>query len=494
MATITLRPNAAGDLTQLTPYPSAPNWDNVNDTVVNNGTYNKLVYPATSLDDLYNIAPSGVGIASISQIQIFTRCIATTSSDGINITLKIGGSYYTSSRFNIGTSWESNSWTKTTNPKTGLAWTASDIESLQIGVYMWNILYGAGELRMSDIYVVVTYVPLDPPTVTTQAVTNILSTTATGNGNITVTGGENATKRGICWNLTGSPTVADSKSEEIGSFGTGAFTRPMTGLSPGVQYFVKAYAYNSAGYAYGGEVNFTTNKVPPTVTTQEATEVSQNHVKGNGNITSTGGENCSERDFEYGLTKTATWTKKVTVGGYGVGAFYLTIENLQTNTEYWYRAYAVNSIGTGYGEWVKFQTAASGTIPLGTKVSICSDYSGNTYKLNSSFTDDGETYQSFFVLSTDLAQKQGLHIYKRLEDLYNYFIKKASGTAKIYIKRDSEAEWQYAGEISMTGDEDIVVPHLPVDFLAKHYLIKFLFVSDFEYIGSIFESIPIGVR
>ena len=341
------------------------------------------------------------------------------------------------------------------------------------------------------------------PTVTTQAVTEIDHNSGTGNGNITSIGSANATKRGFCWNTTGNPTIADDKVEEEGNFSTGAFTGSITGLDPGVKYYVRAYAYNEAGYGYGSQVDFTTDKIAPTVTTQDVTEISQNHVKGNGNITSTGGENCSERGFQYGLTKDPTWTEKET-GSYEAGAFNLTIENLQANTTYWYRAYAKNTIDPfyGYGAWVQFQTAASGTIPLGTKISICSDNSGNTFKLNSSFTDDGEPYQSFFVLSTDLAQKKGLHIYKRLEDLYSYFIKKASGTAKIYVKCDSEAEWQYAGQISMTGDEDIIVKHLPsenldgnrdVDFLAKHFLIKFVFENDFEFIGLITEAVPIGV-
>lgn len=95
--------------------------------------------------------------------------------------------------------------------------------------------------------------------VTAQAVDSIGQTTATGNGNITDTGGENATKRGICWNIAGNPTVADSKSEEEGSFGAGAFIRPITGLSGGQKYYVKAYAYNSGGYSYSSQVDFTTN-------------------------------------------------------------------------------------------------------------------------------------------------------------------------------------------------------------------------------------------
>jgi hypothetical protein len=332
--------------------------------------------------------------------------------------------------------------------------------------------------------------------ITTQAVSSILSTTATGNGTINATGEGNITKRGICYNLTGSPTVADSKVEETGSFGTGAFIENLINLSPGTTYHVKAYVYNSVGYRYGAEADFTTLKASPTVTTQDATEVSQNHVKGNGNMTASGGENAIERGFEYGLTKTATWTKKEN-GSYPAGAFYLTIEeNLQANTEYWYRAYAKNTVDPfyGYGEWVQFQTSATGTIPTGTKLSICSDYSGYTYKLNASLTDDGETYESFFVLSTDLVGGQGLHINKRLLDIFSYFIKKESGTAKIYIKQDNEAEWNYSGEVSLVGNEDIVIPHLPVDYLAKHYLIKFVFTNDFEFVGLITEAIPIGGR
>lgn len=331
------------------------------------------------------------------------------------------------------------------------------------------------------------------PTVTTQAVTDILSTTSTGNGNTTITGGQNSTKRGVCWNTTGSPTVANDKSEEIGSFGTGAFTRPMTGLNPNITYYVKAYIYNLTNYYYGAEVSFTTLKTTPTVTVQTPTDLAETTVTANGNITASGGENATVRGFKYGLTQTDTWDAH-TDGSFPIGAFTKGLTGLDANTTYWIRAYATNSIGTSYSGWIQFQTAASGTIPTGTKLSICSDYSGYTYKLNSAFTDDGKTYESFFVLSTDLAGGQGLHINKRLLDIFSYFTKQESGTAKIYIKQDNEAEWQYAGEIPLTGDEDIVIPHLPTDFMGKHYLVKFLFENNFEFIGLITESIPIGGR
>lgn len=371
---------------------------------------------------------------------------------------------------------------------------AQTITKFRIRFYNNNITATAAALAEVDFYGVMS--------VTTQAVGDILHSTATGNGNITDKGGENATKRGVCWKISSGPTVADSKAEEEGSFGTGSFTADMTGLDPNITYYVKAYAYNSDGYKYGSQVSFTTDKTTPTVTVQAPTTVLPTTVTANGNITALGGENATVRGFKYGLTKTDTWSVSDS-GSYSTGAFTKAITGLDANTTYWIRAYATNGEGTSYSAWLRFQTAATGGIPTGTNISICSDNSGYTFKLNSAFTDDGETYESYFVLSTDLAQKQGLHFKKRLLDLSSYFEGKDSGTCKIYIKQDNEAEWQYAGEISMVGDEDIIVKHLPsenvdsvgdVDFLAKHFLVKFVFENDFEFVGLITESILIGVR
>ena len=120
------------------------------------------------------------------------------------------------------------------------------------------------------------------------------------------------------------------------------------------------------------------------------------------------------------------------------------------------------------------------------------------------YTDDGTTYESYFVISTDLADKQGLHIKKRLLDIYLYFEKSRKqsdatldymmNTAKMYIKQDNEDSWQFAGECMLTGDGDIFYWHLPVDYLAKHFLIKIVVNYDFEFIGLISEFVPIGVR
>jgi hypothetical protein len=104
------------------------------------------------------------------------------------------------------------------------------------------------------------------PTVTTQFPSSILTTTATGNGNITATGGVDPTVRGFCWDLqtNADPDIADSKVEETGTFTTGAFTGSITGLTAGTQYKVRAYATNSVGTSYGAVQTFYTLSNEPT--------------------------------------------------------------------------------------------------------------------------------------------------------------------------------------------------------------------------------------
>ena len=95
-----------------------------------------------------------------------------------------------------------------------------------------------------------------PPTVMTDDVTNIGTHSATCGGNVTNDGYSTVTARGICWSTTQSPTISDSYTSD--GTGTGAFTSAITDLESGLTYYVRAYATNSAGTAYGNEISFTT--------------------------------------------------------------------------------------------------------------------------------------------------------------------------------------------------------------------------------------------
>jgi len=105
---------------------------------------------------------------------------------------------------------------------------------------------------------------LSAPTISTNAVTNIVNTTATGSGSITAWGGSPITDRGICWSTSHSPTLADNFNS-AGAGGVGTFTAPIGGLALASTYYVTAYATNSTGTAYGTEVSFTTPSPQPDV-------------------------------------------------------------------------------------------------------------------------------------------------------------------------------------------------------------------------------------
>ncbi|MEP7137573.1 MAG: right-handed parallel beta-helix repeat-containing protein, partial [Chloroflexota bacterium] len=97
---------------------------------------------------------------------------------------------------------------------------------------------------------------LELPTVTTQAVTAIGTTTATGNGNITSLGVPNPTQHGVVWSTLANPTIADNKTTDGPVSVTGAFTSNITGLTAGALYHVRAYATNFVDTAYGADVTF----------------------------------------------------------------------------------------------------------------------------------------------------------------------------------------------------------------------------------------------
>lgn len=92
------------------------------------------------------------------------------------------------------------------------------------------------------------------PTVTTQAVTNLTATTATGNGTVVADGGDTITERGVCWGTSLNPTTSDSKATAAGT--TGSYNVSITGLTNGTLYHARAYAINSVDTSYGADVTF----------------------------------------------------------------------------------------------------------------------------------------------------------------------------------------------------------------------------------------------
>ncbi len=94
------------------------------------------------------------------------------------------------------------------------------------------------------------------PTLTTTSVSNITDSSAVSGGTITNDGGATVSARGICWDTLPYPTI--NKNHTANGSGTGVFTSNINGLKPSTKYYVRAYATNAAGTAYGNQTTFAT--------------------------------------------------------------------------------------------------------------------------------------------------------------------------------------------------------------------------------------------
>lgn len=206
------------------------------------------------------------------------------------------------------------------------------------------------------------------PTLTTAAVTSITTNSASSGGNVTDDGGAEVTARGICWGTSANPTITSSKTSD--GTGLGSFTSSLTGLSSNTLYFVRAYATNSAGTAYGNELSFTTTAiVGATITTTTPSSITGTSAVTGGNITADGGADITERGICWALTANPTTaSNKIAATGVGTGTFTVNMTGLEPGTLYHVRAYAINSAGTEYGADVTFTTLAS--IPTVTTANV----------------------------------------------------------------------------------------------------------------------------
>lgn len=193
-----------------------------------------------------------------------------------------------------------------------------------------------------------------------------------GGGNVTVTGGADITKRGVCFGTDHNPTTASSTTaDDATNKGTGQYTSSLTGLKGNTTYYVRAYAVNSAGTAYGPEVSFKTNVDLSVVTTAVVNGITKTEAYSGGEVTYDGGGTVTAKGLVWSTNADPTTSDNVIDGGTGTGAFISHLTGLTSNTVYHVRAFATNSAGTAYGADVQFSTLADITT-----LWVVGDYNG----------------------------------------------------------------------------------------------------------------------
>jgi uncharacterized protein (TIGR02145 family) len=341
----------------------------------------------TGYGDERTLVTTALAIPTLTTTAV-TAITRTTATSGGEITAN-GGSDVTAR----GVCWSTTANPTTADPKTsdatGNGVFTSSLTSLLPGTIYHVRAYatnGVGTAYGNDVSF--TTSPIGEATVTTKAVTAISYTTATSGGDITDAGGGSISAKGVCWGTVSQPTITGSHSSD--GAGTATFNSTLTPLLPGTVYYVRAYATNNAGTAYGNELTFTTTAISyATVTTTDVSLITATTARSGGSITSAGGGTISEKGVCWSLTANPTIADPKTSNGTGTATFVSDLTALSSGMTYHVRAFATNEAGTAYGNDVSFVTTAVSLPVVTTNTFDPNTVKATTATSGGNVTDDG---------------------------------------------------------------------------------------------------------
>jgi uncharacterized protein (TIGR02145 family) len=247
------------------------------------------------------------------------------------------------------------------------------------------------------------------PTVSTGSVDEITATSAKVSGNVTSNGGADVTDRGIFWGVSQNPEVSGGTKLSLGN-GNGIFSETIDELTPGVKYYVKAYAQNSKGTTYGNETFFTTLIGFPQISTIDPAPITSSSVSVGGSIASDGGSGVVEKGIFWSKSPNANISGVKVVIESETNDFTTTLDNLLRGTTYYVKAFATNAKGSAFGEEKLFSTLKE--LPTIATLSA-QDITINSAIIFGEITSDGGaniTEKGFYWGTTDAPETTGTKI------------------------------------------------------------------------------------
>ena len=157
--TLTLRPNAAGDATELTKSSGAANWEMVDEAVADEGTTYVYIASGTDKNDLYNLPAHTIETGTITNVEVTVRVMKNGAYNGCTAwpMLSTGGTEYVGTEVALTNGvWADLDDDWAVNPKTGIAWTWDDIDALQIGVRLYD-QFASHAPECTQVYAIVSY-------------------------------------------------------------------------------------------------------------------------------------------------------------------------------------------------------------------------------------------------------------------------------------------------------------------------------------------------
>ena len=239
-------------------------------------------------------------------------------------------------------------------------------------------------VSFSDELVIKTDVETVLPTVITTEINEITWHSALCVGDVTSDGGAALIERGVCWSTNPQPVVSMNHTVAEGN-ATGTFSVAIEDLALQTRYYVRCYAINKIGIAYGDELTFTTDDGLPKVNTIKVTNVIATNATSGGNVIDEGASSVIERGICWGTDSEPTINGTHAQNGAGPGTFTIEMTELTPYENYYVRAYATNQQGTAYGDPIPFTTV--GGQPILTTSDI-TNITSNSARSGGTITDN----------------------------------------------------------------------------------------------------------
>ena len=186
-------------------------------------------------------------------------------------------------------------------------------------------------------------------------------------------GHDTVLSRGICWSLSPDPTVNNNLTNDGGDIGS--FVTHMADLDDDTTYYIRAYATNNIGIAYGDQISLTTEicHYPPLVSASGVTGVTTESAILQARVLSDGNNYVFERGILWDTMADVEFTDNLIQAGSDTGNFEVLLTSLDDFTTYYFKAYAINGID----------------------ISLSNEISFTTYNVTDSMIDgrDGQVYQ-----------------------------------------------------------------------------------------------------
>lgn len=229
------------------------------------------------------------------------------------------------------------------------------IENLLPGTKYFINSYGKNSIgtSYSDVLTIITPTNKILPSVSTLEVSNIQSNLASIDGKIEVSQNINPdiTSSGFVWSTSQNPTILLSTKTNNRNYILGSFKNTISSLLPSTTYYVRAYATNALGTTYGNEISFQTlAATKPEISSSSIQSIKSNSVNIYAYISNDGGSEITSRGIVWNTSPnptTALNNKIISNSQYSINN---TITGLSPNTTYYIKAFAINAIGTSYGE------------------------------------------------------------------------------------------------------------------------------------------------